>query len=80
LSNGLATTIQTQIFNEHRASSRRLAEQGIMKPPVHKSKQFEKTTLYKTIEIWNKIPLEIKQCKTVDTFKTNLQSWKCKAK
>ena len=80
LSNGLAPSNQTMIFNEHKSTSKRLAEKGIMKPPAHKTQQFETSTLYKTIENWNKIPSEIKQCKTVNTFKTNLQSWKCKAK
>ena len=80
LSNGLASTSQTLIFNEHKATSKRLAEQGIMKPPVHKSKQFETSTLYKTIENWNKIPSEIKHCKTADMFRMNFQSWKCKTK
>ena len=80
LSNSLDPRSQTLISNEPKATSRRLAEQGIMKPPVHKSKLVETSTRYKTIQNWNKIPSEIKHCKTADMFKMNFQSWKCKTK
>ena len=80
LSNGLAPSNQTMIFNQHRATSKRLEELGRMKPPQHKTQQFENSTIYKTINTWNTIPAEMKKYKNVETFKNKLQNWKCKEK
>ena len=80
LKNGLAPTNQTTLFNQHSATSSRLRSMGKMKPPLHKTQQFEKSTIYKTITMWNNIPAEIRNYKSMDTFKTKLQNWKCKKK
>ena len=77
LGNGLAPENQTGIFNKHQATSQRLEERGQMKPPLHKTQQFEMSTMYKTINEWNRIPAESKACKTVDEFKTKLQNRNC---
>ena len=58
LLNGLAPENQTKILDQHRATSRRIAEQGLLKPPLHKTQQFEMSTLYKGIDEWNRIPNE----------------------
>ena len=78
LLNGLAPENQTNILNQHRATSRRIAEQGKMKPPLHKTQQFEMSTLYKGINVWNSIPQEIKKSKTMEDFKNKLQNHACK--
>ena len=77
IANGLAPTNQTTEFAKYKATSKRLEEQGIMKPPKHKTQQFEMSTLYKTINVWNKIPADIKACETVQGFKTKLQNQTC---
>ena len=77
LSNGTAPTNQSTIFNQHRPTSKRLADQGRMKPPLHKTEQFKMSTIYKTITMWNTIPAEIKNYKSIDAFKTKLQNWSC---
>ena len=69
---------QTKILDQHRATSKRIAEQGLLKPPLHKTQQFEMSTLYKGIDVWNRIPQEIKAIKTVSEFKTKLQKHTCK--
>ena len=61
----IQTENQTKILDQHRAKSRRIAEQGLLKPPLHKTQQFEMSTLYKGIDEWNRIPNEIKASKTV---------------
>lgn len=76
--NELAPEYQTQILNEHKPKSKRIAEKGILKPPAHKTQQFEMTTLYKGIDEWNKIPREIKSSKTMTEFKNKLQKDACK--
>ena len=78
LMNELAPENQTRILNEHKAKSQRIAEKGILKPPAHKTQQFEMTTLYKGIDEWNKIPREIKFSKTMTEFKNRLQKDACK--
>ena len=78
LANGLAPTNQTAKFNQLKPNSRRLQESGIMKPPIHKTQQYEMSTLYKTIETWNQIPAEIKTSKNLPIFKGKLQSNSCK--
>ena len=78
LLNGLAPENQTKILDQHRATSKRIAEQGLLKPPLHKTQQFEMSTLYKGIDVWNRIPQEIKAIKTVSEFKTKLQKHTCK--
>ena len=79
LMNGLAPANQTAIFSEHLASSERIKGRGQMKPPIHKTQQFEMSTIYKTIKEWNRIPMEMKTCKTVTEFKSKLQNSKCQA-
>ena len=80
LTNGLATTNQTTEFSKHKATSKRLQQKGLMKPPVHRTQQFEMTTMYKTIIEWNKIPTKIKACESLPTFKTKLQNMSCTKK
>ena len=79
LTNGLAPANQTAIFNKHQATSQRIEEKGIMKPPIHRTQLFEMSTIYKTIKEWNRIPVESKTCKTATEFKTKLQHSKCQA-
>ena len=79
LTNGLAPTTQTAIFKKHQATSQRIEERGLMKPPIHRTQQFEMSTIYKTIKEWNRIPAELKTCKTATEFKTKLQNSKCQA-
>ena len=79
LTNGLAPTTQTAIFKKHQATSQRIEERGLMKPPIHRTQQFEMSTIYKTIKEWNRIPAELKTCKTASEFKTKLQNSKCQA-
>ena len=76
--NGLGPENQTKILHQHKATSKRIAEQGILKPPVHKTQQFEMTTIYKGIEEWNKISPVIKASKTITDFKNQLQKESCK--
>ena len=78
LANGKAPTNQCNLFDQHRPSSKRLEDQGKMKPPQHKTEQFKMSTTYKTINGWNAIPKDIKHHKTMETFKRNLQNWTCK--
>ena len=78
LMNGQAPVNQTKIINLHKPTSQRIVDKGILKPPAHKTQQFEMTTLYKAIDAWNKIPKEIKLSKTTTDFKNKLQNDACK--
>ena len=75
--NGLAPENQTRILNQHKPTSQRITEQGILKPPMHKTKQFEMSTLYKGIQVWNNISPGIKASKTLTVFKNQLQKDAC---
>ena len=75
--NGLAPENQTRILNQHKPTSQRITEQGILKPPMHKTKQFEMSTLYKGIQVWNNISPGIKASKTLTEFKNQLQKDAC---
>ena len=77
LHNELGPENQTKILNQHKPKSQRIAEQGILKPPLHKTKQFEMSTIYKGIHVWNKISPGIKTSKTITEFKNKLQKDAC---
>ena len=77
LLNGLAPENQTRILNQHKSTSIRIREQGILKPPIHKTQQYQMSTLYKGIQVWNTIPPDIKANKTLETFKNQLQKDYC---
>ena len=77
LANGKAPSNLTKMFDDHRPRSRRLQDLGVMKPPIHKTEQYKMSTIYKTIACWNSIPAIVKNKTTTDSFKSNLQKWKC---
>ena len=75
--NGLGPENQTRILNQYISTSIRIREQGILKPPIHKTQQYQMSTLYKGIQFWNTIPPDIKANKTLVTFKNQLQKDYC---
>ena len=75
---GLAQILPSPICDQYsqlkpQVTSRRSTHQQLLNIPCHKTEKFKHSPLYRSIKIWNSIPLNIKQIENTSTFKRNLQ-------
>ena len=54
----------------------RSADRLILNIPKHKTENFKNSPLYRTINVWNSIPLHIKLAETTTSFRNQLQTHK----
>ena len=75
---GLAHKLPSPICDQYnqlkpQSTSSRSIDQQLLNIPCHKTEKYKHSPLYRTIKIWNSIPLNIKTIENSSTFKKNLQ-------
>ena len=73
LNNRLPPSICRQYEQQKSLKNNRSAEKQILTIPIHKTERYKHCPLYRTIKIWNSIPLHIKEIEESSTFKRNYQ-------
>ena len=71
----LPTPVCAQYEQLRPSPNLRSAEQQILTIPNHKTERYKHSTLYRTTNIWNSIPLHIKNIDNSSTFKKNYQNY-----
>ena len=75
---GLAHKLPSPICDQYnqlkpQSTSSRSIDQQLLNIHSHKTEKYKHSPLYRTIKIWNSIPLNIKTIENSSTFKKNLQ-------
>ena len=75
LSNKLPKSVCEKYQQLQPQTSFRSSNQKVLTIPKHKTEKFKHSPLYRTVNIWNSIPLQIKEIENSATFKRNLQKY-----
>ena len=75
LSNKLPKPVCEQYEQLQPQTSFRSSNQKVIIVPKHKTEKFKHSPLYRTVNMWNSIPLQIKEIENSATFKRNLQKY-----